>query len=57
MKKLVPGFVEISLDTRVFNRSAQALYEKTGFKKLEIHPVPEKQATYFHYVLANYNCR
>lgn len=46
-----PDFVEISLDTRNFNWPAQALYENTGFKKLDIHPNPAKQTTYIHYVL------
>lgn len=44
-------FIEISLDTRIFNFPAQALYEKWSFEKLPIHPCPEKQRTYYHYVL------
>jgi len=47
----LPNFVAISLDTRIFNGPAQALYEKLGFDKLETHPNPKKQFTYFHYVL------
>jgi len=43
--------IEISLDTHVFNRPAQALYDKCGFEKLSIHPIATKQNTYFHYVL------
>lgn len=46
-------FIEISLDTRVFNFPAQALYEKFGFKKCLIHPCPEKQSAYCHYILQN----
>lgn len=41
----------ISLDTRVFNTPAQALYEKMGFRRVNIHPNPKKQTTYIHYVL------
>lgn len=48
--KNIGNFIEISLDTRVFNKPAQRLYEKLGFKKLETHPIPSKQFTYFHYV-------
>jgi ribosomal protein S18 acetylase RimI-like enzyme len=40
----------VSLDTRVFNKNAQVLYEKLGFQKLTTHPVPRKQHIYFHYV-------
>lgn len=49
--KTIPNFNEISLDTRVFNRPAQFFYEKLGFKKLDVHPNPQKQSTYCHYVL------
>jgi len=42
--------IDISLDTRIFNLPAQALYEKLGFKQLLIHPVPRKQAIYYRYV-------
>lgn len=45
----LPNFLELSLDTRTFNSPAQALYEKLGFKKWEVHPNPKKQSTYFHY--------
>jgi ribosomal protein S18 acetylase RimI-like enzyme len=45
------NFIEISLDTRIFNLPAQTLYEKLGFEKLGIHPCPEKQNIYFHYIL------
>ncbi len=49
--KAIPNFNEISLDTRVFNRPGQLFYEKLAFKKLEVHPIPQKQSTYCHYVL------
>lgn len=45
------NYIEISLDTRVFNLPAQTLYEKCGFEKLAVHPIASKQNTYFHYVL------
>ncbi len=48
--RTLPNFLELSLDTRTFNGPAQALYEKLGFKKLEVHPNPKKQFTYCHYV-------
>ncbi|MBA3238862.1 MAG: GNAT family N-acetyltransferase [Parachlamydiaceae bacterium] len=44
-------FIEISLDTRIFNFPAQALYEKLGFRKCSIYSCPEKQLSYFHYKL------
>lgn len=50
-----PNFEEISLDTRVFNTPAQALYEKVGFKRVDMHPNPCKQRTYFHYILTSRN--
>lgn len=50
--KNIGEFKKISLDTRVFNKPAQSLYESLGFKKLATHPLPSKQFTYFHYVLA-----
>ncbi len=46
-------FIEISLDTRIFNYPAQALYEKWGFEKCLVHPCPEKQQFYYHYVFVN----
>ncbi len=48
-----PDLIEMSLDTRIFNKPAQALYEKTGFKKLDINPNPRMHQTYIHYVLTN----
>lgn len=50
IKQHLAGFSDIALDTRVFNRPAQALYEKAGFRRMVIHPVPKKQNIYYHYV-------
>ena len=51
--KTIPNIHKLSLDTRVFNKPAQAFYEKMGFKKLDVHPNPQKQSTYYHYILEN----
>ena len=51
MVECLDDFVEISLDTRVFNFPAQGFYEKWGFEKLAVHPCAVKQSTYFHYIL------
>lgn len=40
----------LSLDTRIFNGPAQALYQKLGFIKMP-HPNPEKVNQYYFYVL------
>lgn len=50
MQKFLTNCIDISLDTRIFNLPAQALYEKLGFKRLSIHPVPRKQTIYCRYV-------
>jgi len=44
-------FVEIALDTRVFNKPAQFFYEACGFKKLTMHPNASKQSTYYRYTM------
>lgn len=51
VEKTCTDYIVISLDTRVFNYPAHALYEKAGYKKLKIHPNPKKQDVYYHYVL------
>ena len=51
METVCSDYMTISLDTRVFNYPAHGLYEKAGYKRLEIHPNPKKQDVYFHYVL------
>ncbi|MBS0604556.1 MAG: GNAT family N-acetyltransferase [Verrucomicrobia bacterium] len=48
--KAIPDYIDISLDTRVFNKSAQFFYEKLGFEKVEVHPYAQKQSIYCHYV-------
>lgn len=50
-------FIEIALDTRVFNLPAQALYEKWGFQKLPFNPDPKKQTTYYHYILKKFRLK
>lgn len=50
VKTTLKGCINISLDTRIFNKPAQALYEKSGFIKLATHPNPKKQEIYYHYV-------
>lgn len=49
VKETCCDFVEIALDTRVFNKPAQYFYEACGFKKLTLHPNANKQSTYYHY--------
>ena len=46
----LPDIVEISLDTRVFNCTAQKFYDNFGFQKLAMHPKPSKQGKYYHYI-------
>ncbi|MBS0655910.1 MAG: GNAT family N-acetyltransferase [Verrucomicrobia bacterium] len=50
VKTTLPQVSQITLDTRVFNVPAQALYQKAGFTKCTIHPNPQKQNAYFHYM-------
>lgn len=48
IKNQLNDYVEITLDTRVFNLPAQALYEKWGFEKLSSNPNPAKQNTHYY---------
>src|SRR5690606_33410118 len=49
LEKTLPDLQMISLDTRVFNIPGQKLYAKSGFKRIEPHPVPMKQGKYIFY--------
>lgn len=40
----------LSLDTRVFNREGQALYQKMDYKVESPHPIAKKQGFYLRYV-------
>ncbi len=50
VKRHLTDFRDISLDTRIFNVPAQALYAKSGFHRLAVHPIPKKQNIYYHYL-------
>ncbi|MBX9977614.1 MAG: GNAT family N-acetyltransferase [Alphaproteobacteria bacterium] len=49
LEKTLPDLQMISLDTRVFIMPGQKLYAKSGFKRIEPHPVPMKQGKYIFY--------